>query len=176
MWANVSECGASLCLPKRAQLSAFLLSPVSAAVVPGIEALAADLDVSVPKARVVQAIFLYGFAIGAVTLTPISEDYGRWPTHVVSVFLVGIFQIPCALAPNFATVVVFRFLAGFFAATTFNAVGIVSDMWDPESQGMAVNSFAFAAEFGIVIGPIIGGYTYVSVGYRWVGVSLVHVT
>lgn len=141
---------------------------ISALAAPAIEDISPDLNVSVPAGRVIQAIFLYGFALGAVILTPLSEDYGRRPTHIASVALMGIFQIPCALAPNFGTIVAFRFLAGFFAAATFNSVGIISDMWDPENQSWPVNTFALAAEMGAEMGPIIGGFVLINAGWRWI--------
>ncbi|UZJ57536.1 hypothetical protein CBS101457_006856 [Exobasidium rhododendri] len=141
---------------------------ISAVAAPAIGDISSDLNVSTAAGRVIQAIFLYGFAAGAVVLTPISEDYGRVPTQVISVVLLAIFQIPCALAPNFATIVVFRFLGGFFAATTFNSVGIISDMWEAEDQSWPVNCFALSAELGAVVAPVIGGYTLVRAGWRWI--------
>jgi DHA1 family multidrug resistance protein-like MFS transporter len=100
-------------------------------------------------------------------------DYGRLPTHIIAVFLMGIFQIPCAFAPNYATLVCFRFLAGFCCAVTFNSVGIISDMWDPDFQSWPVNAFALSAEAGANLGAIIGGYILVGTGsWRWIfGVS-----
>lgn len=97
-----------------------------------------------------------------------ASDYGRLPTHIISIALLGIFQIPCALAPNYATMVIFRFFAGFCCAVTFNSVGIISDMWTEEYQSWPVNAFAFAAEMGAEVGPIIGGYIEVSIGWRWI--------
>jgi DHA1 family multidrug resistance protein-like MFS transporter len=81
----------------------------------------------------------------------------------------GIFQIPCALAPNYATMVVFRFFAGFCCAVTFNSVGIISDMWDPDYQSWPVNTFALSAEAGANLGTIMGGYIFVETGnWRWI--------
>lgn len=141
---------------------------ISAMAAPAIYDIARDLDVSETKTRVVQAIFLYGFAVGAVIMTPLSEDYGRRPTHITATFLMGVLQIPCALAPNYGTLIAFRFLAGFFAATTFNSVGIISDMWEPEHQSWPVNCFALAAELGAEIGPVIGAFVLIRGGWRWV--------
>lgn len=141
---------------------------ISAMAAPAIEAMSPDLHVSVAAGRVIQAIFLYGFALGAVIMTPLSEDYGRRPTHIASIALMGIFQIPCALAPNFGTMVAFRFLAGFFAAASFNSVGIISDMWEPEHQSWPVNCFALVAELGADIGPIIGAFVLIRGGWRWI--------
>lgn len=46
---------------------------ISAIAAPAIRTISADLNVSTAAGRVIQAIFLYGFAVGAVVLTPLSE-------------------------------------------------------------------------------------------------------
>ncbi|PWN39962.1 MFS general substrate transporter [Ceraceosorus guamensis] len=140
----------------------------SSMVAPGIEGMADDLNVSVTKARVTQAVFLYGFAVGAVVTTPVSEDYGRRPTVFGFSLLLAIFQIPCALAPNFATVVAFRLLSGFVASVAFTSVGVINDLFEADNQGWAVNTFAISAEAGAVIGPVIGGYLFEAAGWRWI--------
>lgn len=76
-------------------------------------------------------------------------------------------QIPCALSQNLGLLIPFRFIAGFFAAATFNSVGIVSDLWSIEDQSWPTNTFAFAAEAGAVIGPVIGSYLFVAAGNSW---------
>lgn len=141
---------------------------ISAAAAPAIEDISHDLHVSTAAGRVVQAIFLYGFALGAIVFTPLSEDYGRWPVQVVTISLMAILQLPCALAPNYGFLVAFRFLAGFFAASAFNSVGIISDLWHPEKQSWPVNCFAISAEIGAEIGPIIGAFIIIRAGWRWV--------
>jgi MFS family permease len=55
-----------------------------------------------------------------VVLTPLAEDYGRKYTFTASCALLYIFQIPIALAPNYATLVVCRFIGGFVASPIFN--------------------------------------------------------
>ena len=61
-----------------------------------------------------------GFSFGPVVLTPISEDYGRRITFTISALLLSILHIPIALAPNYATLVICRFIAGFVASPIFN--------------------------------------------------------
>lgn len=65
-------------------------------------------------------MYLVGFAFGPVLLSPIAEDYGRKWTFFVCLLLTYIFQIPIALARNYATLVVCRFIAGFIASPIFN--------------------------------------------------------
>lgn len=122
--------------------------------------------------RVPQAVYLLGFALGPVVLAPLSEDYGRWPTMVGSCLILGLTQIACALAPNLTVLIIFRFIGGYFASATFNAIGFVSDMWNAEEQGWVVNAYALFAEVGAVLGPIVGGYIFERHGWRWIfGVS-----
>lgn len=65
--------------------------------------------------------------VSQVVLTPISEDYGRKITFTVSAILLYLFQIPIALAPNYATLIICRFIAGFVASPIFNVSTVYSD-------------------------------------------------
>ncbi|KDN52393.1 MFS general substrate transporter [Tilletiaria anomala UBC 951] len=141
---------------------------ISAMYEPGVEGVAHEFGVSETVARLPQAVFLYGFAAGPVFAAPLSEDYGRLPVHVASVGMMGLMQIPCALAPNMAALIVSRFFAGAFAAATFNSVGMVSDMWTPDEQGWGVNAFALFAELGATTAATWSGYLYLALGWRWI--------
>jgi hypothetical protein len=43
---------------------------------------------------------------------PLSEYFGRQPVYLVSWFIMALFQLPLALAPNIGTIIVCRFLTG----------------------------------------------------------------
>ena len=63
-----------------------------------------------------------------------------------------IFTMACALAPNFAALVVFRFLAGVGAACPLTVVGgTCADVYkNPEARGRAMAIFMGATTFGSV--------------------------
>lgn len=69
----------------------------------GVKAISKKFGVSEQKARVPQLTFLCAYAFGCELWAPWSEELGRWPTQQLSLFLVNIWQIPCALAPNYGT-------------------------------------------------------------------------
>lgn len=75
-----------------------------------VKPLAKYWDISQQDARVGQMIFLIFYAFGCELWAPWSEEFGRWPILQVSLFLVNIWQIPAALAPNWASIVVARAL------------------------------------------------------------------
>jgi MFS family permease len=56
------------------------------------------------------------------------KQIGRWPIMQLSLLLVNIWQIPCALAPNFGTIVVCRALSGLSSAGGSVTLGMVADM------------------------------------------------
>lgn len=51
-----------------------------------------------------------------------------------SLFLVNLWQIPCARATNFGTIMAFRALGGLSSAGGSVTLGMVADMWEPNVQ------------------------------------------
>ena len=133
----------------------------------GIKQVAEHFDISMQMARVGQMIFLIAYAFGSEFWAPWSEELGRWPVMQLSLLFVNIWQIPCALAPNFATIVVGRFLGGLSSAGGSVTLGMVADMWEPEEQGYAVNFIVFSSVGGSVVGPIVGGYLATYLPWQW---------
>jgi len=62
--------------------------------------------------------FLIGFATGPLLFAPLSEVWGRRLVFCITLFLFLCFDIGCALAPNLAALLIFRFLCGFFGSPT----------------------------------------------------------
>ena len=82
------------------QVSMNFNASVYASVVDG---LSSAFGISGQAARVGQMIFLVAYAFGSELWAPWSEEFGRWPVLQLSLLLVNIWQIPCALAPNYGT-------------------------------------------------------------------------
>jgi len=66
--------------------------------------------ISAQAARVGQMIYLVFYSFGCELWAPWSEEFGRWPILQLSMFLINIWEIPCSVAPNFATIIVCRAL------------------------------------------------------------------
>lgn len=124
--------------------------------IPGI---AEEFSVSDQAARCGAMIFLVLYAFGCELWAPWSEEFGRWPVLQLSLFLVNIFQLPVALAPNFASVMVGRALGGLSSAGGSVTLGMIADMWEADKQQYAVAYVVFSSVGGSVPGPIVGGFT-----------------
>ncbi|CAK96557.1 transporter mfs1 [Aspergillus awamori] len=127
-----------------------------------------EFNVSAQAARVGQMIFLVAYAFGCELWAPWSEEFGRWPIMQLSLFLVNIWQIPCALAPNFGTIVVCRFLGGLSSAGGSVTLGMTADMWEVDDQGFAVAYVVLSSVGGSTIGPVFGGFIGQYLTWQWV--------
>jgi len=101
-------------------------------------------------------------------LAPLSEYFGRNPVYFCSWFILFIFQIPLALAPNIATVIVCRLIQGFGgSAPLTNTGGTVSDVWDRNASGPAMSIYGLSSTFGPPMALVISGYIAQEKGWRW---------
>ncbi|KIY50587.1 MFS general substrate transporter, partial [Fistulina hepatica ATCC 64428] len=115
------------------------------------------------------ALFVAGYCVGPLMWGPLSEQYGRRPVFIVTFFVYTCFQIGCALSPNTASIIIFRFISGTFAAAPLtNSGAIVSDVWDARTRGKALAIFTVAPFAGPSLGPTVAGYLSVAgASWRW---------
>jgi MFS family permease len=134
----------------------------------GIDGISEEFGISTQTARCGAMIFLVLYAFGCELWAPWSEEVGRKPILQLSLLLVNIWQLPVALAPNFASIMVGRALGGLSSAGGSVTLGMIADMWEADSQQYAVAFVVFSSVGGSVFGPIIGGFiegSYLS--WRW---------
>jgi MFS family permease len=147
------------------QMSMNFNTGVYANAVPGLQQ---EFGISAQAARVGQMIFLVTYAFGCELWAPWSEEFGRWPIMQLSLFLVNVWQIPCAVAPNFGTIVVCRALGGLSSAGGSVTLGMTADMWEAEDQGYAVAYVVLSSVGGSTIGPFFGGFIGQYLSWHWV--------
>ena len=97
---------------------------------------------------------------------PWSEELGRKPVLQLSLLLVNFWQLPVALAPNFASIMVGRALGGLSSAGGSVTLGMIADMWEADTQQYAVAFVVFSSVGGSILGPIVGGFSEAFLGWR----------
>ena len=90
----------------------------------GLMGITEQFNVSEQAARVGAAIFLVTYAFGCELWAPWSEEFGRKPVLQASLFLVNVFTLPVALAPNFGCLLAGRALGGLSSAGGSVTLGV----------------------------------------------------
>lgn len=150
-------------------LTAFVYM-ASAIYTPGVDQVMKVFHVSETVAVLPLTLFVFGYGIGPMVFSPLSENarFGRTTIYIVTLFIFFILQIPTALVKNIAGLCILRFIAGFFAspclATGGASVGDVALMpWIP----VAISSWSIAAVCAPSTGPLFGSILTVKGNIHW---------
>ncbi|KAF5639070.1 hypothetical protein F52700_4239 [Fusarium sp. NRRL 52700] len=145
------------------------ISLISSAYTGGMEQIIRDFHISQEVATLGVSLFVLGFALGPLLWAPLSEIFGRQVLFIGTYAGLTIFNAACAGAPNAASLLIFRFLAGAFGSSPLtNAGGAIADMFPPHQRGLAMTLFVAGPCLGPVLGPITGGFLGENASWRWV--------
>ncbi|RDB28449.1 Efflux pump FUB11 [Hypsizygus marmoreus] len=143
-------------------------SPVPLVPAGIIQQLAEEFHMSQKEGVLTISLFVAGYCIGPLLWGPLSEQYGRRPLFIYTFLVYTAFQIAAALARNTASILVFRFLGGVFAAAPLtNSGALISDVWDVKTRGKALAIFTVAPFAGPALGPTIAGLIGENTTWRW---------
>lgn len=115
------------------------------------------------------SLFVLGYALGPLLWGPLSELLGRKITIFTAYSLFALMQIPTALSPTLAGVLICRLLAGCCGAAPVAVVSAVfADFWSPTERGVATSLYSAAVYAGPTMGPLVGSFiTQSHLGWRW---------
>ncbi|KAL4806061.1 polyamine transporter [Aspergillus unguis] len=135
----------------------------------GAPQIAERFSVSTEVTTLCLSMYVLGYAVGPVMLAPLSEYFGRQPVYLVSWFLVCLFQLPLALAPNIGTLIVCRLIAGMAGgAPLTNTGGTISDIWERNASGGPMAVYGLSSTFGPPMALVMSGYIGLNAGWRWI--------
>ncbi|GKZ33983.1 hypothetical protein AbraIFM66950_004114 [Aspergillus brasiliensis] len=132
-----------------------------------VKPLSEAFNIGEQEARTGQMIYLITYSIGCELWAPWSEEFGRWPILQLSMFLINIWQIPAALAPNWGTIVVARGLGGISTAGGSVTLGLIADLYEAEDQQFPLAFIVLSSCIGTSIGGVIGGPIERYLEWQW---------
>ncbi|KAF3396407.1 hypothetical protein F1880_007184 [Penicillium rolfsii] len=113
-------------------------------------------------------LFLLGYCAGPLIFAPLSEFYGRRYIFYITFVLYLAFTFLCAFPPNFASLLVGRFLTGtFVSAPLSNCPGVLADIWSPLERANAMAGFSAMVWIGPALGPVVAGFLELKKDWRW---------
>ncbi|KAK1766339.1 major facilitator superfamily domain-containing protein [Phialemonium atrogriseum] len=150
-------------------ISVFAVTLTSSAYSASSEQITAEFGASRELFALGVSLYVLGFAVGPALWAPLSELYGRQILFVTTHAFVVAFVAASAGCRSMAQLLVFRFLAGTFAASPLtNSGGVIADLFPSAQRGLAMSVFAAAPFMGPMLGPVVGGFITITVGWRWV--------
>ena len=104
-------------------------------------------------------MFAYAFMqfIFALILGGLSDQYGRRPVLLMSLFGFGIDYIFQAYAPSIGWLFLGRVLAGILGSSFTTGAAYIADVSTPETRAQNFGMVGAAFGLGFIIGPAIGG-------------------
>ncbi|GAC96095.1 cycloheximide resistance protein [Pseudozyma hubeiensis SY62] len=142
----------------------------SAVYTPSLEGVMREFNVSYAAGNLGLALFVFGYGSGAMLFSPLSEipAVGRNWIYIITTFLGLLFSIGAALAPNFGSLLVFRFLAGFMGSPALATGGAtLQDIYSITKIPHGIALWVAAASMGPALGPVMGGFAAQAKGWRW---------
>jgi DHA1 family tetracycline resistance protein-like MFS transporter len=104
-------------------------------------------------------LFAYAFVqfIFAPIIGGLSDQYGRRPVLLASLFGFGIDYMLLAFAPTLAWLYVGRVIAGIMGASFTTGAAYIADISTPEKRAQNFGILGAAFGLGFIVGPILGG-------------------
>lgn len=137
---------------------------------PGVQEIAEEFNSSERMAILPLTVFVLGYAIGPMVLSPLTEHppIGRSPVYLITLIIFVLIQIPTALSTSINELIGLRFLAGVCASPALSTGGAtVGDVFSVKKIYLGVLFWALAACCGPTLGPLLGGIVIQLINWRW---------
>jgi len=131
-------------------------------IIPALPDLIVELKhVKINEASTYGSWLLFAYAFTQFLFSPIlgnlSDEYGRRPIILISLFGFGIDYLFQAIAPTFGWLFLGRIIAGITGASFTTASAYIADVSTPENRAKNFGVVGAAFGLGFIIGPAIGG-------------------
>ncbi|MEU9865311.1 Cmx/CmrA family chloramphenicol efflux MFS transporter [Streptomyces sp. NPDC047971] len=126
-----------------------------------LEAIAADMSVSIPRAGLLISAFAIGMVVGAPLLAVATLRLPRKTTLVTLITVFGLGQVAGALAPNYAILFASRVVsalacAGFWAVGAAVAIAMVPVGSRARAMAVMIGGLSIANVLGVPAGAFLG--------------------
>lgn len=119
------------------------------------------VDARVEEAAPWGGLLLASFAVMQFLFSPVmgnlSDQYGRRPILLASLFGFGVDYLLTAFAPTIGWLFVGRIVAGAMGASMTTAAAYIADVSEPEKRAQNFGMIGAAFGLGFIIGPLLGG-------------------
>jgi DHA1 family tetracycline resistance protein-like MFS transporter len=131
-------------------------------IIPVVPSLISELEnISIPEAAAYGGWLVASFSVMQFIFSPVlgnlSDQYGRRPVLLISLFGFGFDYLLTAFAPTIAWLFVGRIIAGIMGASFTTASAYIADVSTHENRAQNFGMIGAAFGLGFIIGPALGG-------------------
>ncbi|MBN8829869.1 MAG: MFS transporter, partial [Sphingomonadales bacterium] len=109
-----------------------------------------------------------GQFVGAVLLGVLAERFGRMPVFLVSMTIMCVLAIACALAPDYRTLFALRFIQGIMIGGALPvSITYINELAPARIRGRYFATFQFIAMSGYAAASLSSSYVIPHLGWRW---------
>lgn len=140
---------------------------------PSLPTIAAEFGSDPSAAQFTLSSFFIGLALGQALHGPLADRYGRKPPLYAGLALYTVASVGCALAPDIATLTVWRFIQAVGGcAGIVIARAVVRDRFDTHTSARVYSSLMLVMGLAPILAPIAGGWILVFAGWRAIFIVL----
>ncbi|KAI1738612.1 major facilitator superfamily domain-containing protein [Xylaria scruposa] len=145
-------------------------SPLSSQIYfPALEELSRDLKISVTEVNLTVTTYMIVQAIAPMFIGSLADTAGRRPAFILCFVIYIAACVGCALAPNYAGLLVLRAVQSAGSSSTVALCqAVVSDVITSAERGSYVGFTSVPIILAPSIGPVIGGVISQYLGWRWI--------
>ena len=142
------------------------MTPILAA---GFNDVAEEFDVGVPQVALTTGLYMMGLGVGSALLSPTAILFGKRPVYLCAAILYILTSIWCALAPNFANLVVARIFMGI-AVSSVECLpsATVAEIFFLHEKAYRLGIYTLLLLGGKNLMPLISAAVIQSLHWRWV--------
>ncbi|KYK57107.1 hypothetical protein DCS_04114 [Drechmeria coniospora] len=151
-------------------LYTFVVYTSSAIYTSSTQGVMEEFKVSQLEATLGLSLYVLGYGVGPLLFSPLSEipSIGRNPVYFLTMTCFVLISVPTAFAPTFPSLLVFRFLQGFFGSPCLASGGAsLGDMYSIATLPYAMLAWVSASYCGPALGPLLSGFSVPAMNWRW---------
>ena len=134
---------------------------------PALPTIARELHASNGAVQISLSVYFVGIALGQAFYGPLSDRAGRKRALYVGLSLFFLSSFGCALAPNVASLIVFRFLQALGGCAPLVVPrAVVRDYFDARGSARMLSVLMLVMGMAPILAPLIGGQLLVHLGWR----------
>jgi len=141
----------------------------AASVIPAYVSIAQEFQITVPQASYLTSIQIAVLGGAPLFWKPLSQRWGRRPVWFISTSCSLAFNIGCAVAPTYGSMMACRALNAFFISPAA-AIGsaVVAETFFKHERARYMGIWTLMVTCGVPLAAFIFGFVAYHVGWRWI--------